>query len=113
MRAFAADRWAWAGIDVEATALVPDVMMGIVEVLRLITDPGDAVIICSPVYPPFYAFVTHANRLVIEARWALNWRLDLDTLAAAFIAARRSPTVPFCCCAIRTTPPVLCTPAPS
>ena len=32
LRSFAADRWAWAGIDIEATAVVPDVMMGIVEV---------------------------------------------------------------------------------
>src|SRR5690242_16332624 len=44
---FAADRWGWDGIEVERTAIVPDVMMGIVETLRLITDPGDAVIVCS------------------------------------------------------------------
>lgn len=41
------------------TAIVPDVMLGIVEVLRLITDRGDPVIVNSPVYAPFYAFVSH------------------------------------------------------
>ena len=89
VRAFAADRWGWTGIDVGATALVPDVMMGIVEVLRLITDPGDAVIVCSPVYPPFYAFVTHADRRVVEAPLGADWRIDLDALAAAFATARQ------------------------
>ena len=88
VRAFAADRWGWAELDVGATALVPDVMMGIVEVLRLLTDPGDAVIVCSPVYPPFYAFVTHADRRIVEAPLGADWRIDLDALAAAFGAAR-------------------------
>ena len=44
---FAADRWGWDGIAVERTAIVPDVMMGIVETLRLITDPGDTVVSLS------------------------------------------------------------------
>ncbi|MEV8504902.1 MalY/PatB family protein [Actinoplanes sp. NPDC051475] len=86
---FAVDRWGWDGIAVERTAIVPDVMMGIVETLRLITDPGDAVIVCAPVYPPFYAFVSHADRRVIEAPLGPDWRLDLDALADAFTAARR------------------------
>ena len=86
---FATDRWGWDGIEVERTAIVPDVMMGIVEVLRLITDPGDAVVVCSPVYPPFYAFVTHADRRVIEAPLGANWRLNLDALADAFDTARQ------------------------
>ena len=89
VRSFAADRWDWTGIDVGATALVPDVMVGIVEVLRLITDPGDAVVVCAPVYPPFYAFVTHADRRVVEAPLGTDWRLDLDALAAAFVIARQ------------------------
>ena len=89
LRSFAADRWGWTGLDVEATALVPDVMVGIVEVLRLITDPGDAVIVCTPIYPPFYAFVSHADRVVIEAALGENSRLDLAALAAAFRSARR------------------------
>jgi cysteine-S-conjugate beta-lyase len=89
LASFAADRWRWDGIDVERTAIVADVMMGIVETLRLITDPGDAVIVCAPVYPPFYAFVTHADRRVIEAPLGPDWRLDLNALADAFTRARQ------------------------
>ncbi|HJP80697.1 MAG TPA: MalY/PatB family protein [Pseudonocardiaceae bacterium] len=85
---FAADRWDWDGLAVERTAIVPDVMMGIVEVLRLLTEPGDVVVVCAPVYPPFYAFVTHADRQVLEAPLGTDRRIDLDALGEAFAAAR-------------------------
>ncbi|WP_406335687.1 MalY/PatB family protein [Streptomyces sp. NBC_00203] len=88
LAAFAVERWKWDGLRVEHTAIVPDVMMGIVEVLRLITGPGDAVVVCSPVYPPFYAFVAHDAREVIEARLGPDLRVDLDALEDAFVRAR-------------------------
>src|SRR5690554_1520623 len=37
---FAHERWGWDGFDVGRSRLVPDVMMGAVELLRLVTDPG-------------------------------------------------------------------------
>ncbi|MGW1160270.1 MalY/PatB family protein [Streptomyces sp. NPDC002513] len=86
---FARARWGWEDLRIEHTAIVPDVMMGIVEILRLTTDPGDAVVVCSPVYPPFYAFIAHAAREVIEARLGQDLRVDLGTLEDAFIRARR------------------------
>ncbi|MEU6369459.1 MalY/PatB family protein [Streptomyces sp. NPDC046931] len=85
---FASERWRWDGLRVEHMAIVPDVMMGIVEVLRLITDPGDAVVVCSPVYPPFYAFVAHDAREVVEAPLGPDLRIDLATLQEAFVRAR-------------------------
>ncbi|WP_406044590.1 pyridoxal phosphate-dependent aminotransferase [Micromonospora sp. NBC_00898] len=85
---FAAQRWGWHDFRVDHTTLVPDVMMGIVEVLRLVTDPGDAVVVCSPVYPPFYAFVSHAGRQVIEAPLGPDQRMDLAALDEAFRRAR-------------------------
>lgn len=88
--AFAAARWRWDGLRVEHTAIVPDVMLGVVEILRLVTDPGDAVVVCSPVYPPFYAFVAHDGREVVEARLGPDLRIDLGSLEDAFIRARRS-----------------------
>ena len=88
VRDFAADRWDWPGLAVERTALVPDVMMGIVEILRLLTEPGDVVVLCAPVYPPFYAFVTHADRRIMEAPLGPDRRIDLDALDEAFARAR-------------------------
>ncbi|MFI1184595.1 MalY/PatB family protein [Streptomyces sp. NPDC020799] len=86
---FAARRWQWNGLRVENTAVVPDVMMGIVEILRLITSPGDAVVVCSPVYPPFYAFVSHDGRHIIEAGLGPDLRIHLGALEDAFVRARR------------------------
>ncbi|MBO3085308.1 MalY/PatB family protein [Cellulomonas fengjieae] len=84
--AFAADRWDWA-VDVASTRLVPDVMLGVVELLRLVTDPGDAVVINPPVYPPFAAFVAYADRRVVNAPLGPDDRLDLEVLEAAFAQA--------------------------
>ncbi|WDZ83723.1 MalY/PatB family protein [Micromonospora cathayae] len=85
---FAARRWGWHDFRVDHTTVVPDVMMGIVEVLRLVSDPGDAVVVCSPVYPPFYAFVRHADRQVIEAPLGPDLRMDPAALDDAFRRAR-------------------------
>ncbi|KQR11703.1 MalY/PatB family protein [Cellulomonas sp. Leaf334] len=83
MAGFAADRWDWT-VDVAATRLVPDVMLGAVELLRLVTDPGDAVVISPPVYPPFAAFVAHADRRLLTAPLGPGERLDLESLDRAF-----------------------------
>ncbi|MFF8990650.1 MalY/PatB family protein [Streptomyces sp. NPDC014983] len=81
---FAARRWHWDGIAVERTALVPDVMLGVVEMLRLVTGPGDPVIVNPPVYPPFFAFVAHMDRHVVEAPLGADLRIDPAALEAAF-----------------------------
>jgi cysteine-S-conjugate beta-lyase len=83
---FAAARWGWAP-EVEQMVLVPDVMNGIVEVLRLVTREGDTVVVNPPVYPPFYQFVARAGRTVAEAPLTAAYRLDLAALEAAFATA--------------------------
>ncbi|MCV7104737.1 MalY/PatB family protein [Mycolicibacterium chitae] len=96
---FAARRWGWDGLTAQRTALVPDVMLGIVEVLRLVTAPGDAVVINSPVYPPFYAFITNAGRRVVEAPLDGTGRVDLAVLGEAFAsAAKTSDRVAYLLC---------------
>jgi cystathionine beta-lyase len=67
--------------------MVPDVMLGVVEMLRLVTGPGDAVVVNSPVYPPFFSFVQHLDRRVIEAPLGPDRRLDLAVLTQAFADA--------------------------
>ena len=83
---FAAARWGWQ-FDVAASTNVPDVMGGIVEILRLITGSGDAVVVNSPVYTPFYHHVEHMDRRVIEAPLSVEHRIDLDALDRAFALA--------------------------
>jgi len=86
---FAAARWRWDSLDVGRTAIVPDVMMGIVEIIRLVTAPGDPVVLNTPAYPPFYSFLEHADRRVVETELTSNLRLDHDALEAAFAQASR------------------------
>ncbi|MCK1798676.1 pyridoxal phosphate-dependent aminotransferase [Streptomyces sp. XM4193] len=81
---FAADRWAWDGLDVGRTALVPDVMLGVVEMLRLVTEPGGTVVVNCPVYPPFYSFVEHMGRRVVEAPLTAAGRIAPEALEEAF-----------------------------
>ncbi|MEU7722815.1 MalY/PatB family protein [Streptomyces tibetensis] len=80
---FAGKRWGWDGLAVERTAIVPDVMLGVVEMLKLLTGPGDTVVVNPPVYPPFYLFVEHMERRIAEAPLA-DGRLDLDALEESF-----------------------------
>ncbi|WP_030605195.1 MalY/PatB family protein [Streptomyces fulvoviolaceus] len=81
---FADERWGWKGLAVERTAIVPDVMMGVVEMLKLVTGPGDPVVVNTPVYPPFFHFVEHMDRQVVEAPLGAGLRIDLDRLEEAF-----------------------------
>jgi cystathionine beta-lyase len=83
---FAASRWNW-GIDPAAVTAVTDVGVGVVELLRVLTRPGDAVVISPPVYPPFFDWVTEAGARLLEvplARGSAGWCLDLAALEAAF-----------------------------
>jgi cysteine-S-conjugate beta-lyase len=79
----AASRWGWT-FSPEHTELVPDVMLGVVEVLKLVTRPGHGVVVNTPVYPPFYWFIEHLDRQVIEAPLDAEHRIDLEVLEATF-----------------------------
>jgi cysteine-S-conjugate beta-lyase len=50
---FAAARWGWE-LDPLRVAPVADVGVGAVELLRVLTRPGDRVVISPPVYAPFF-----------------------------------------------------------
>ncbi|GII99856.1 cystathionine beta-lyase [Sediminihabitans luteus] len=82
---FAAPRWGWE-IDVARTRTLADVMVGLTEVIGVLTGPGDAVVVNPPVYPPFYSFPGNAGRRIVEAPLA-DGRIDLDALEAAFADA--------------------------
>jgi cystathionine beta-lyase len=81
--AFAAERWDW-DLDPGLIRTVPDMMFGVVEMLKLVTRRDDAVVINSPVYPPFYKFCALNGRKVIEAPLGDDHRIDFAALAAAF-----------------------------
>lgn len=92
--AFAEKRWGWSGLEPGRTALVADVMTGAMEAIRLVTQPGDAVVVCSPVYPPFYGFLESVGRAALELPLCED-RLDLEGLARVFEEQR--PAACFLC----------------
>ena len=96
---FASTRWRWDGLAVDRTALVPDVMLGVVAALQLVTRAGSAVVVDDPVYPPFHAFVRQSGRRVLQAPLGGDGRLDLAALADAFERARAlGPTPAYLLC---------------
>ena len=91
---FAGKRWGWDGLAVERTAIVPDVMLGIVEMLKLVSGPGDPVVVNSPVYPPFYQFVGNMGRQVVEAELGADGRIDFEVLEDVFARVRKGAARP-------------------
>src|SRR5579864_5823468 len=89
---FAAARHGWT-VDPAMVHLIPDVMAGVDLILALATEPGDGVVINTPVYPPFFAHISGARRRVVEVplvRRDGRWDLDFDALEAAFAAGARA-----------------------
>lgn len=84
--AFAQRRFGWEP-DPARMRSTADVSMGIVEILRRVTQPGDRVIVTPPVYPPFYELVAEAGAQVERVPLrdtGTAWELDLDGIRAAF-----------------------------
>ena len=86
MARFAADRWGWC-FDPAATVAVTDVMTGIVELVRVLSPDGEAIVLTPPVYPPFHHVPKTLGRPVLSAPLGADGRLDLAVLDAAFAEA--------------------------
>jgi cystathionine beta-lyase len=81
---FASRRWGWKA-DPKQVRIAADVGVGVVEVLRVITQPGDKLLINSPVYPNFWTWITethlsevdvpfiHSETEVDGSHWILDW----------------------------------------
>ena len=89
---FADRRYGWSP-DPAAMRLVPDVNTGIYEVVRVLTAPGDGVVIDTPAYPPFFAKLHAAERTIVENPMVptdTGFQPDLDGLERAFAAGARA-----------------------
>jgi cysteine-S-conjugate beta-lyase len=89
---FAAARHGWT-VEPSLVHLIPDVMAGVDLILSLATEPGDGVVINTPVYPPFFEHISNARRRIVEVplvRRDGRWELDFDALEAAFAADARA-----------------------
>jgi cysteine-S-conjugate beta-lyase len=79
--AFAERRWGWTPDPADVVA-VPDVMVGVAELLRVLTPEGAGVVINPPVYPPFFSIIAEAGRRPVEVP-LVDGALPLDGMRAA------------------------------
>ncbi len=83
---FAATRWGWK-IDPAQLKLATDVGVATVEYLRANLQPGERVVITSPVYSGFFEWLKELNIEPFDvplAHTEQGWRLDLGGIERAF-----------------------------
>jgi cystathionine beta-lyase len=88
---FAQRHWGWTP-DVAQIRMTTDVGVGVVEVIRALSKPGDKVIINSPVYHSFYMWLDELKLTTVDAPLIHDgddWRLDLAAIEAQFAAGAR------------------------
>jgi cysteine-S-conjugate beta-lyase len=70
--------------DTERVRVFCDVMQAVEVAVWLQTQPGDGVVVFTPVYPPFLGTVSKSGRRIVECPLdpAEGWRLDPERLSA-------------------------------
>ncbi len=89
---FATRRYGWHA-DPGQMFLMPDVASGAIEALRVVTAPGDGVVVNTPVYPPFFSWIERTGRRLVASPLAHGpdgYSLDLARLEADFAAGARA-----------------------
>jgi cystathionine beta-lyase len=81
--AFARRRLRW-DVDSEQITLVPDVMVGLVELCRVLVEEEEGVAFITPAYPPFFSALRHVTPRLEHIRMLEDGTIDLDSLAESF-----------------------------
>ena len=80
---FAGNRWNWE-VDPLQVRAATDVGVAVVEVLRVFTNPGDSILLSSPVYQNFYNWINETKLNLVDVPfersgdesknpWEINW----------------------------------------
>lgn len=71
-------RWGWT-VDPQAVHLVPEVVAGIDNCIETLTARGDAIMVQTPIYPPFMSSVKTLGRRLVENEMGRDG-VDLDRM---------------------------------
>lgn len=85
---FAKRRWDWQ-LNPEYVRLCTDVGVGMVEVIRATTSPGDKVLVNSPIYQNFYNWINETKVELVDVPFIHsqnNWELDFANIEAQYAA---------------------------
>jgi cystathionine beta-lyase len=85
-----ADRsYGWK-VDPKNVVILPDVVRGLDVGLRILSEPGDGVVIQPPVYPPFFSSIKQNERKIVENPMVFRdgrYEIDFEGLDAAMANA--------------------------
>ncbi|MEW2545033.1 aminotransferase class I/II-fold pyridoxal phosphate-dependent enzyme [Streptomyces sp. NPDC047002] len=90
--AFAGRHWGWHP-DPAAFVPVPEVMVGVVEALRVLTAQGDGVVVETPAYGPYFRVLRETGRTLVPVpllRTEDGWRRDTEGLRRAFAGGAKA-----------------------
>jgi cystathionine beta-lyase len=79
---FSKQRWNW-DVDVSQMRIATDVGVGTVEVIRTLINPGDRVMLNSPVYDNMWRWVAEVRATLVDVPLVennLDYSLDLDAI---------------------------------
>jgi cysteine-S-conjugate beta-lyase len=85
---FAGRRMGWA-VDPEQVVPVTDVMIGVASLCRALTEPGDAVALATPNYPPFLTELPRESLRLCQVGLRPDGALDLDALERTLTGGAR------------------------
>lgn len=90
-------RHGWSDIDPGWVRYTHGVVSGFGDVLATFSEPGDSVVVFSPVYHAFYRQVQNMGREILESRLEVEdgqFHMDLDALQSSLTGRER--VVTFC-----------------
>jgi cystathionine beta-lyase len=89
---FAGRRWNWE-VDPLQVRAATDVGVAVVEVLRVFTNPGDSILVNSPVYQNFYNWINETKLNLVDVPFertgdesANPWQINWDGIEKAYAA---------------------------
>ena len=89
---FAGRRWNWE-VDPLQVRAATDVGVAVVEVLRVFTNPGDSILVNSPVYQNFYNWINETELNLVDVPFertgnesANPWQINWDGIEKAYAA---------------------------
>lgn len=90
---FSERHWGWT-CDPTRVKITTDVSVALVETVRAVTAPGDGVVICPPVYPPFFGVAEEAGRelrtVPLLGNEETGWSIDFEGIAREFRSGARA-----------------------
>jgi cysteine-S-conjugate beta-lyase len=85
-------------VDPDLVCSLTEVVQGMHALVHVFTEPGDAVLLLTPIYPPFLGVLAEQQRRLVEYRMTVvdgRWSLDLTELRD--LVARERPKMFMLC----------------